>query len=959
MKRSALFILFFTFSFVAIAASSKDTKIIQKEQLEQQRWNQILRLINEEVRTINMVVKKPQKLMYRLFELKSEKIKLFKEKENKEFVANKAKFGKKITRKGSFKKTLKLYQEAQKYGKSLLRKFKKTRYKAAIYYTLALNARDFAYDKKELGYLLKAIRYSKNQKQVRYLATTSLAEYYYNNKKYGLAVKNYEKIIGNREDEWLTKNLYNYGWCLLKTHKFDAAINRLEEGYKLSPDEFYVDMSGQIMNSLVSFYVYGKQIQRGITFIDTHATDKEEALLKLAQKSSGKGFFKETEQILSGLETRIKPETKNELYTDMRLFQFDLYTQYHKSKKLLNIARMLPSLTLSDYQRNDTVRKVSDVVGARQIILKKDFSKQDKTYNKSTLNEIITYFDILSKINNVETAQYEFFKGETYYSVNLFKNALSSYKSSLSYYDKVPSAKDLRSQNMDAIFSAIELIKFSSKQKKVELEFAYNKYLSYWPNDTKAQNIYPRLFALHLSNKDYPKMQDAIDRYIVNFSKDTEKQKDLYRTLLDTLIKTENTKLLAAKINKIKVGYLSFAAEEIKKSETILANILFTHFQDLNKKGKSKEALEGYKLVHFTDFYPQSIKAEAAFNMGVIYTDQLNHSLALTWYQKSFNLYSKKEKAEKRDFLEKMALRTELLQNFLYAAKINKFILSNFCSDKTRNQKIFVKSIQNDLANDNISTVMSNIKKHKKCTTSFTSELKKEILTHLFENGHENNLVSFIKRYKITDKFRDEVSHYYEKLFWKYYKRNSSKQKKFLSKLKRIKYDDKSKLLVSALNNYNSFSKNVKKFKRSPIITTKMKDPAKFSKLLQERLGGLQPLINEADAIFKQGHGQISVLVFDKLASLTNELSLEIKGYSLAIDDKDFQKQFSSQMNTLSKNIAAENKKYKKQAQELVEKYEILVSWRKDSHPSRKIIDVSDIRSPASVLGITFGRGSK
>lgn len=906
-----------------------------------------------------MVKKKSQKLMYRLFELKSEKIKLFKEKENKEFVAKKLKYGKKIKRKNAFKKTLSLYNEANNFGKRLLRIYPRTSYKAAIYYTLALNARDFAYDNNELGFLKKAIRFSKGQRQVNYLATTSLAEYYYNNKKYKMAVKNYEKIIGNRDDEWLTKNLYNYGWCLLKTHKFDHAINRLEEGYKLSPDEFYIDMREQIMSSLVSFYVYGKQVNRGVNFIKKNASDKNESLLKLAQKASGKGFFKETEEIIADLELKISPESKPELYSEMRLFQFDLYTQYHKSKKLLTIGKMIPTLKLDEYQISESVRKISEVVGARQIILKKDFSKQDQSYDRSTLNEIITYFNILAKINPVEKAQYEFFQGETYYSVHKFKDSLTSYKESLVTYDKVKSKNDLRAQNMDAIFSSIDLIKFKPAEKKSELDFAYNKYLSYWPNDAKARDIYPRLYSLHFSTKSYPKMQDAIDRYIVQFPKDNKKQQELYRNFMDNLIKTRNTQLLSAKINKLKTGYLAFDAVEIKKSETILATILFSKFQDLNKAGKQVEALEGYKLVHFTEFYPKSVKAEAAFNMGVIYTDLLDHNNALKWYEKSFSFYTEKEKIEKRDYLEKMALRTELLHDFQYSAKISKFVVENFCSDKKRNQAIFERSIRNDLANDYVSKVFHNLETNLKCVKNFKSSLKKEILVHLYENKHEGSLKSFIDDYKIKNIFRDEVSHYYESLFWKYFKVNPKKQKLYLYELKNIKYDKKSKLLVNALNKYYLFSKGVKNYNRVPIATANLKDPNIFSQRLQARLGKLQPLIKTTDSIFELGHGQVSVLVFDKLAELTQDLSQEIKGYRLGIKDADFQKQFKTQMNALANNILNENLKYKNESQNLVEKYELFISQRDQTHPAREIIKISDIRRPASLNAITFGLEGK
>ena len=101
------------------------------------------------------------------------------------------------------------------------------------------------------------------------------------------------------------------------------------------------------------------------------------------------------------------------------------------------------------------------------------------------------------------------------------------------------------------------------------------------------------------------------------------------------------------------------------------------------------------------------------------------------------------------------------------------------------------------------------------------------------------------------------------------------------------------------------------------------------------------------------------MLVFDKLAELTEELATEIKNYRLNIDDQDFQKQFSAQMNALANNILNENTKYKNQSQKLVEDYELFIVQRDQTHPSKEILKVSDIRRPASLNAITFGLGSK
>ena len=124
-----------------------------------------------------------------------------------------------------------------------------------------------------------------------------------------------------------------------------------------------------------------------------------------------------------------------------------------------------------------------------------------------------------------------------------------------------------------------------------ELLLVDNKYLSYWPKNKKARDIFPRLYALYAKTKRYPQMQKTIDRYIASFPKDLKKQQDLYRNQLDFLIKAKNSQLLSKKIAKMKTGYLKFQEKEIEKSETILASILFNKFQEMNKRGDKKEAI--------------------------------------------------------------------------------------------------------------------------------------------------------------------------------------------------------------------------------------------------------------------------------------------------------------------------------------------------------------------------------
>ena len=951
MKYFFLFILLFNFPVQA----DQDLEQAQRD-FEQKRWNQIQSLIQAEMQTINRSRKKTLKLKYRLFELKSELIKLYKEKENKEFMEKKAKWGKKVSRKKSFKKTLDLYHDAHRFGQSLLKRYPNSRYQAAIYYTLALNSRDFSYDKKQLTYLRKAIKYSSASSKVNYLARTSLAEYYYNNKQWKAAIYQYELVLKNQDDEWHTKNLLNYGWCQLKNHQFEKAIVSLEKSHQLSEDDYYVDVRDQVMSGLINFYVYGKQIDRGVEFINKNAVDKQASLLNLAQKASQKGYFPAAEKITLDLEDQINPQQRAELYADLRLFQFDLYKQFHKPNKLLAITKLFPATKFNDYQREDAVRKISDLVGAKQVILKKDFSKHEKVFNRSTLSEIIAYFDILAAINTQEVAQYEYFKAETYFSVQQFDSALTSYKKSIVDWEQTPSKEDLRKKNLDALFACIDNLKLSKQDQTRELEFAYNKYLSYWPKDKKAQEIYPRLYALYAQENDYPKMQTSLDRYISAFPGDRKKQQDLYRAQVDLLIQHQKTQLLSSKIKQMQQGYLKFSAGEIKKSEKILATILFKKFQQMNRSGEQNKALEGYKAVFFTEYYPDSIKAEAAFNMGMIFTDFSNNNEAIKWYQKSFDFFTPAEMNKKRLFLEKMALRTALLHDFVKAARLNTFLLKSFCDQKKKNLSIFTAAIRNDLANDYMTKVNNTINKYQQCVSVFPNSLKKEIMTHLFENNHQSEFMAFVEQYDLAKVYPEEVSFYYERLFWQYFEKNPGWVSKVSYQLKKVK-EAKAKLLMSTLPLYQKLKKELRSYKRNRIAIQDSEDPNIFAQKLQKRLAKLQPLIKKADQIFSKGHGQISVLVYDRLTDLTQSLASEMLAYSLPIPDPEFQKQFKAQMGGLAQNFRVQKENFQVQAQSLVEKYELLVVRRDDSHSASEIMNISDIRPKASEMAITIGLG--
>lgn len=914
------------------------------------RWTYLLKLIEEEEKTINMVRSKTSHLMYRLFELKTERIKLYKEKENKAFLDNRAK-GIKISRKAAFKSTLRHYEQTRKYGLNLLKHYPTSRYRAAIYHTLALNSRDYAYDNRELGYLYNAIKYTRKKSEMWYMATTSLAEYFYNNKKYPRAVGLYNQVIHNDSDQWHTKNLYNYGWCLLKTHKFAKAINTLEEGYKLSFDKKYIDFRDQIMHSLVSFYVVGKEIDRGIKFVMKYDKAPYTALARFAKKTADKGFFKDTEKIVGLAEDNFDKEKKDEQLADLRLFQFDFYNQYKRESKLFKIAKDLSKIKLSEYQREEAVRKISEKSRTEQIVLKKDFDKVAKAYDVGRLKGLVNLFGYLSILDKKNDAMYRFFTAETYYSVQEYKDSLSEYKVALETQLKTPSKMDINRKAIDGIFSSIDFAKLSKKQEMNELEYAFHKYLQLWPRDQKANTIHQKLFAIYLLRKDHEKMDSTLALYEKNFPKMGETHKKLFRQRLDLAIKDQDTFRLASLVRRMQQGYLKFPTVETKKSEVILANLLFSKFQKLNDEGKTADAIEGYKKVFYNTHYPQSVIAEAGFNIGILYTDMYEAAKSVKWFKKTFPLFTPKEKMKKRLFIEKMSKRSALLQDFLNAAHMQRIVLDSFCETKTKNNENLRQAIVFDLANDYTLKALHTFKTYNKCVSD-TKDTELAMITHFFRNKHERNLISFVNEYNLRMKHKELLSDYYERLYWKNFNDNSNRSiyRYELSQLK----DKRLTAVVKGVKKLEGIKDQLDHFFRHPINLGEVFNPEKFNLQLNNRAQELAAYVADIKGLLEIQNAQLSLMVYDQVYLSLRNFAEEIESYRPDGMPKEFNDQFLPQMKLLAKSFDDKAMAHVNDSNKLANKYEILPARPSASQAGGNILELVDIRMPASVMANTF-----
>ncbi len=708
-----LAILLFTLSFGAFAKTAKGPDMPEK-------WHTLWNLIEEEVKTIKGLKRLSPRLAHRLIELHSEKIKLVRERENKIFFAASPAARKNSGKSSFFKESANMHKQIRSLALKLLREFPNYPATAEVWYTLGLNERDYNKDKDSERFLLKALKHAGGRQGLRHNAMTSLAEYYYNGKKYNKCLKYYNQVVGNANDEWRTKHLYNMSWCHVKTSKYDKAIDNLKLTYDLILDSSkennpypvrYTDIGTQVLEAIGVFHILDKRPLEARDFYMEKiqdAKEKADTLLNFARKVADKGFFNEAQEVtLNALEVGGKAN-HSKMIVATHLFQLDFYRNFKREDLLFKTAQDLLDLNkkspLEDADRDQAVDRLQAYAGWLQERLAKTKNETENLAGKS--ERILAYFDILAGINPTRTPWYRYYQGETLYVVDQDPRAAKVYSLSFDLLEKDPSKEkevdDLRRKNLNALLSILERGQIKGKELSTLTEYTYTRHLKTWPVDETSRSIYGRLFTLYLDQGRRTEADSVLTSYVKSYVKDLAVQQDMMSTLMDDQIKKKDATALSSSIKRLEKGFLDFNKDKINKAVGILGQLLFEETDKLRRSGDPAKALEGLASLSGAETYPLTIRRQAAFTQSVVLLELGRGPESFEWLGKSIVLMdaeAKESVQEKKDpfgvALPQMnAMAEELLlsQDFNTARSMSEALLSKMCADK-RAEKATMKTL--------------------------------------------------------------------------------------------------------------------------------------------------------------------------------------------------------------------------------------------------------------------------
>lgn len=966
------------------AYSNENLKLKAKRNASSLRKNKLNEIIEKEFTVLRKVNEikggRDPRVLYRLLELYSEKIKLTKEKENQAFLSKNADSEKTVTNNPDiiFKESKKLYKEAFKLGIKIIKRFPEFKDLAGVYYALALNSRDFETGKVTERYLKFAIKYGSlsGNKKLLHNTYASLADYYYNEKKFKKAIPFYKRVINNKKDDWNTKYTFNLSWCYLKAKKHSLAIDTMKSAFYKSKNPDYINISEQVLGHIGLFYALGKRVQDGIQFYIKNTEAPVKYLIKMGNLLKQRGLFELAKNTFDQSLALAKNdqerfnvydammglfgESKNiveHFRASMNLFKLALKVDREPIGKVKDKVHPL----INDSSVEDLTIRLTNFVGFIQKGFANKTLRLSKKMEDKFANIVIKYFELLSFLDYQNSSKYSFFIAETHYSVGNKEKALITFQSS--YKEAVREKKDIgkKKKSLDSMLSILGEFNVNKKVNNKYLVWTYEAYVSEDGKSDTSRKIYPKLFAAYFARNKFQLAQGAVERFNKDFPEDKKLQKELFTQILDKQINNNNPENLNSWIGKARQSKLGFSQDYIAKAEQSLGKLLFDKSKNLVKSGKLSEAITGYENLFSKENYPFKIRFNAGFSLSNLYLKVGNPLAAKNWFYKTKKMPLPKVNEKAKNHTSEISkLKLERKKLLSLGAKISQELFYNgllgeakslsykelyyVCSeDGFVNEKDlhYYNAFNLSLSQGELRTVQRLLKLGPKCGIDI-SRLNGHLESYYnylitdgadssgeFDRRDMKDFVSFFKKNENELKLFFSFERVLVRQFEIFLQNEVSENLNFLlqENFLPLKNLEVRKSIVLFINSKKKFNNQTYKllsfdgFKVEKYLLGEEKktlDIPNFGKeynaFFQRKLSDSQKLIDEISEIIQKGFPEASYISYLELSKIYNQLSVEVLRVNPPHAPKEFVTSFKDSMLGVSKGFKKKSKEFEQLA---------------------------------------------
>ena len=923
---------------------------------------ELLSIINDELKELSRLEKSTRRhnpvFLLRKAELFLEKARLVREKENQRYLETDGRSRRNKGRKAYFEKSRKMFMQAQKICYQILRKFKRFEKKYRVYYILAYNAREFQNYKKSKKYFARVLKYAPRDASVYLNSKIALVEMYYNDHQYARAIPLYESLLkSTKNNKWHTKYLYNLAWCYFRVGKGELAIDRMKDAYYLSKKSQYVDMSGLAERDLGEFYADEKRMDEAITFFKKSGKNFIESLLVVSKNLQEQGKHKAAERVLNeGMSEAKRKEDKIKIGIEL----LELYENFENVPRHFKATEYLFEHYQNGGLKNDDKKALVYHLKKMSAKLQKDVVKNKKSFNAGKVNMkakySVKYFDLLAKIEKKKKHETIFFSAEVLYAVGRYDQAVSRYYRSyqLSVKKRDKKIKKLALEGLLACLGK----KVSDATKKKYLKIAYVAYLREYPESSKTNLIYQRLFEIYRKDGDIAKSEELLLSYRSKFSKELKVQEAMLARIMDYHKEKKNRQGILKWVNMINSKKFVVSKKYAKKVRRLLLNMRFEQVEKVVSSGNKKEALNLYFKIYSDSKSGKHEKKNAAYNIAVILYELSYAKKSYEWSKMALERMSPKEV---KKFQSTFALITADIfgqRLFKEAAEMNSIVFEKMCKQRSKYLEVFYKnSVLLYLAENNLPKVESIIDRGENCRTgkNIQIDMKLEFLKSSI------NLRRWSQVEKIIDNLANNKANYPKLIYplsqlgTAYYNIGRKDEGKSINNkiLKYYKYSKSGKMNIplEALDIVSELHIQMLYAKVRRLKDIKLVFPEKtYNNRLKEKFLILDKITTESLVNFSTGSGKGIVKTYKILIESYQRTVDEILSFTPSGKSKEYMASFRKSMKNIVLPLKKKLEEFKAQASDNIVKHNILSV---DNYQF-----ISELKnSPFSIRYIPFHKG--
>ena len=898
----------------------------------EERRKKIIGIINDELSEVqrlnSQTGSRNPDLLLRMAELNLEKARLYREKENKEFLDIPPEKRRKMSTKKFYAQSTRYFNEANRLAITIAKRFKNYKRLGEAYYILGFNAKEADKPKTASKYLSLATRRSRDPK-VKTKTQISLAEVYYNEKKYRKAIPLYEEALDQVTDKWWTKDSFNLAWCYFRINNYSRAISIMEKVYERSKSSKYIDMRSQVERDIGLFYASGDRINEGVRFYKKLGLNFTSQLLTIAISLKEQGKYTFAEKVLDQAEKYEKnPRELASIYIE-KLVLFEKYAKYENhlftSKKLFQLAKkgVLREDQMTQYKFQ--MAKVSAII-QRQVV-GKTYRSVQKVRNLKA-DQAMDYFGMLAQLEKSKADEYKFLQAETAFAVRRYSRAYEHYKDTYVYTSKNMPKSQFRLKSLDAMILTLSRFRKPNIDQNI---YVFEEYLKIYPKGKKSKDAYVRLFNNYKAKKDYVSAKNVLDRFVKYYPND-KTQESMIAELMEVSREKRDFVVIRNWINDIEAGNYKVSAAYQQKLQELLTAIQIDDVQGQLAKGNKKTALVGYLKILEDPYATKRSKINAKYNLAALYYELGDVDNTYKWSKEAMNEMDGKD-------IYKFSTSFVTMANFLFSSlefkkssELSELLVAKLCSRKTRRKNTaFKNAAYIYLADGHISETEKLVAMGEKCRvpSSYITEVEYEIMREYFEQRNWNRYEFYVLKLKDRSGVYNKVIDDLLNLITVHVRFNNNDKVGMFNKYLWLAYyrakKSKDTISMRGLDYFASLKLKAMEATYNQMKLIKFEFPEeKFAALQKKKLDLLTKLTEQANEVQAVGSGVGIINSFKLLYEAYTGVAKEVYEFVPAGKSPEYVKQFKADFNQVGKQLEGAANQYLVEAKRAIANNSIL-----------------------------------